>query len=117
MNGTPCIYPVIRFPPTNIEASVDLAVMFPHGLGHDPPRPSVVMLKPKSSGELFMRLARAGLGGLTPGQLLAASLHVMMQDSEEEIRCDTRMQLDKLSPFIVDYQKLTNAFNFNQAFK
>ena len=110
---------MIRFPPTNIEASVDLAVMFPHGLGHDPPRPSVVMLKPKSSGELFSRLARAGLGGLTPGQLLAASLHVMMQDSEEEIRCDTRMQhlRMQLSPFIVDYQKLTNAFNFNQAFK
>ncbi len=108
---------MIRFPPTNIEASVVLAVMFPHGFGHDPPRPSVVMLKPKSSGELFSRLARAGLGGFTQGQLFSASLHVMMQDSEQEIKWDTRMQHDKLSPFIVDYQKLTNAINLDQAFK
>ena len=94
-------YPVIKLPPTNIEASVDIAVMFPQGLGHDPPRPSVVMLKPKSSGELFSRLARAGLGGLNPGQLLAASLQVMMQDSEAENRVETRRQHDNCSPFIV----------------
>ena len=92
---------MIKLPPTNIEASVDIAVMFPQGLGQDPPRPSVVMLKPKSSGELFSRLARAGLGGLNPGQLLAASLHVMMQDSEVENRVETRKQHVNCSPFIV----------------
>ena len=92
---------MIKLPPTNIVASVDMAVMFPQGLGQDPPRPSVVMLKPKSSGDLFSSLARAGLGGLTPGQLLAASLHVMMQDSEAEIRVETRRQHDNCRPFIV----------------
>ena len=92
---------MIKYFPTNIEASVVMAVMFPQGLGQDPPRPSVVMLKPKSSGELFSRLARAGLGGLTPGQLLAASLHVMMQDSEAGIRVENRRQHDNCSPFIV----------------
>ena len=102
---------MIRFPPTYIEASVVLAVMFPHGFGHDPPRPSVVMLKPKSSGELFSRLARAGLGGVSQGQLLAASLHVMMQDSDQENKWDIRRQLDRVSPFIMDFQILTNAFN------
>ena len=92
---------MIKFPPTNIVESVEMDVIFPQGLGHEPPRPSVVMLKPKSSGDLFSSLARAGLGGLTPGQLLAASLHVMMQDSEAEIRVEMRRQYDNCRPFIV----------------
>ena len=93
-------YPVIKYFPSNIEASVVMAVMFPQEC-NVPQKPSVVTLKPKSSGELFSRLARAGLGGLNPGQLLVASLHVMMQDSEAENRVETRKQHNNCSPFIV----------------